>query len=403
MIGMGKNALVIAGGQWQVPIITYLKQNGYHVTVADPYTTSKGVLISDEQIQEDVREKDVILNKINRDLDIVCTDQSDISVETVAYIAEKLSLKGNREDVVVKFSNKYLSRKYAKRVNIPIPSFSEVSNLEEIRAFIKEVGLPLMIKPCDAQSSKGIHKIEEGVTDEELEVYLKDALKYSFIKKAILEQFITGYEITVEGFCAQGKHRVLAISRKKHFKTGIASTLTYPALLPPDIESGVIEADNRYVDNSGLLFGPTHAEYIVNEKTGKFYLVEIACRGGGTLISSDIVKWVSGFDVYDAYLKCLEGNFVDVYENPITQKSAELHFFEFGSGKIQSLEGVEEASKLEGVLMLDFKYKVGDVLKSCEDDRSRQGFVIVLADNPNQLQERIDSVCETLKVKLSHE
>ena len=400
---MKQNALVVAGGQWQVPLIQYLKDNQYNVTVVDPYLTSKGVLIGDDQIQVDVREKELILSKINKRYNVVCTDQSDISVETVAFLAKEMSLNGNDENVVIKFSNKYLSRKYAKSVDVPVPAFTEVSSLSEMKRFIDEVGYPLMLKPCDAQSSKGIHKIDEGTTEEELKLYLEDALKYSFIKKAILEQFVTGYEITVEGYCANGKHRVLTMSKKRHFKTGIASTLTYPAQIPAEIEKQIIEADNKYVDNSGLVFGPTHAEYIVNEETGKFYLVEIACRGGGTLISSDIVKWVSGFDVYDAYLRCLQGKDVDVYEKPITRKSAELHFFDFGSGKISSLNGVKEASKIEGVLMLDFDYNVGDILKSCEDDRSRQGFVIVLAESPKELQERIDKVCRTIKVELTDE
>lgn len=386
-----------------MPLIQYLKDNQYNVTVVDPYLTSKGVLIGDDQIQVDVREKELILSKINKQYNIVCTDQSDISVETVAFLAEKLGLKGNDKNVVTKFSNKYLSRKYAKSVNVPVPVFTEVSSLSEMKRFIDKVGCPLMLKPCDAQSSKGIHKIEEGTSEEQFNLYLQDALKYSFVKKAILEQFVTGYEITVEGYCANGKHRVLTMSKKRHFKTGIASTLTYPAQIPAEIEKQIIEADNRYVDNSGLVFGPTHAEYIVNEETGNFYLVEIACRGGGTLISSDIVKWVSGFDVYDAYLKCLQGKDVDVYENPISRKSAELHFFDFGSGKIVSLDGVKEASKVEGVLMLDFDYRVGDILKPCEDDRSRQGFVIVLAESPGELHERIEKVCSTIKVELSDE
>lgn len=400
---MNKNALVVAGGQWQVPLINYLKEKQYKVTVVDPYLTSKGVLIADDQIQVDVREKEQILSKLSKEYDLVCTDQSDISVETVAYLANELHLKGNKEDVVLKFSNKYLSRKYAESVGVPVPAFTEVSTVGEMNQFIDRVGCPLMLKPCDAQSSKGIHKIDAGVSQEELADYLADALKYSFIKKAILEQFVTGYEITVEGFCAQGKHKVLAISKKKHFKTGIASTLTYPAPLPVDLERRIIEADNRYVNESGLIFGPTHAEYIVNEEKNEFYLVEIACRGGGTLISSDIVKWVSGFDVYDAYLKCLEGKDVDVYTDDITKKSAELHFFDFGSGRIESLEGVDVASKTEGVLTLDFEYKVGDVIKSCEDDRSRQGFVIVFAETHEQLQERIETVCNKIKIKLSNE
>ena len=395
-----KNALVIAGGLWQVPLIEYLKKEKYQATVVDPYDNSKGVLIANRHIKRDVRDRLGILSDLDRKYDFVCTDQSDISVETVAFLSEKLNLNGNKEDVVQKFTNKYLSRQYADSINIPIPAYTEVCTINQIKEFIRKHNCPLMLKPCDSQSSKGIHKINTNVTDTELEVYLEDALSYSQIKKAILEEFIDGYEITVEGFCANGKHRVLAISKKKHFKTGIASSLTYPAPLSEDLERRIVDADNKYVNQSGLSFGPTHAEYIINEQTGKFYLVEIACRGGGTLISSDIVKWVSGFDVYQAYLSCLQGENVDVYGCSLTRKSAELHFFDFGSGKIKTIYGMDEVSGIEGVHKVDFGFKEGDIINSCEDDRSRQGFFIVFADDSDTLKDRVSKVVNTFKVIL---
>ncbi len=46
-----KRALVIAGGQWQVPLITELKSQGYIVTVVDPYNDSLGVLMADNHIK----------------------------------------------------------------------------------------------------------------------------------------------------------------------------------------------------------------------------------------------------------------------------------------------------------------------------------------------------------------
>ena len=185
---MGKNALVVAGGQWQVPLINFLKSNKYKVTVIDPYPTSKGVLIADRHIQEDVRAKDAILTKIDMTYDLVCTDQSDISVDTVAFIAEKLNLRGNRVDVVKRFSNKYISRVYAKDIGVPVPTFAKVTSVNDIKDFVMEVGLPLMLKPCDSQSSKGIHKIDKNTTEKEMSVFLEDSLRYSFIKEVLYEK-----------------------------------------------------------------------------------------------------------------------------------------------------------------------------------------------------------------------
>ena len=395
-----KRALVIAGGQWQVPLIQELKRLGYTVTVVDPYDNSKGGLSADNHIKSDVREKEYILSQIKENYKIVATDQSDVSVETVAFISQKLGVLGNKMDVVRKFSNKYQSRQYAQSIGVPVPVFCEVDSILQIKQFIHLYGGKFIIKPSDAQSSKGIHIIDEETSKEDIAFFLHDALLYSFTRKAILERFVKGYEITVEGFCSNGKHQVFAISKKTHFKTGIASCLTYPGNIPLDIKNKIIDCDNRYVEQSGLLFGPTHAEYIVDEYSGKFWLVEIACRGGGTLISSDIVKWVSGFDIQKAYIQSLEGEVIDVKTIIPKENAAELHFFEFGEGKVVDMRGVEEVKNMEGVLMLDIPIKVGDRISYCVDDRSRQGFVIVVANTKEQLIERLTYINSTIKISL---
>lgn len=401
-----RNALVIAGGMWQRPLVKYLQEGGYSVTVVDPYTTSASVSIAERHIALDVREKEAILEAIQESgirYHLVCTDQSDISVDTVAYLAEKLDLPGNSMEAVERFANKFKCLQYAEKVNMPVPEYCQVSTLAEVKAFLEKQGAPLIIKPCDSQSSKGIHVIDECTTDEEIKQYLADALQYSFIHRCILERFVFGYEITVEGFCADGKHHVTAVSKKRHFKTGIASTLTYPGEVPDALLQRIIEADDRFVENSGLRFGPTHAEYIVNEDQDCFWLVEIACRGGGTLISSDIVKWVSGFDVYDAYLRCLEGNesSIDMHQLQPLHRSAELHFFDFGTGDILHVEGVETVRNMDGVIYADLDcLKVGTHITSCQDDRSRQGFVIVFAKDKEQLATRISAINHTLVVQL---
>lgn len=401
-----RNALVIAGGMWQRPLVQYLQLNGYSVTVVDPYTTSASVLIAEHHVALDVREREAILEAVQKSgirYHLVCTDQSDISVDTVAFLAEKLDLPGNSLETVERFANKYKCLQYAETVNMPVPEFCQVSTLAEVKTFMQKVGAPLIIKPCDSQSSKGIHVIDEHTTDEEIDLFLADALQYSFIHHCILERFVFGYEITVEGFCANGKHHVTAVSKKRHFKTGIASVLTYPGEVSEALLQRISEADDRFVENSGLRFGPTHAEYIVNEEQDCFWLVEIACRGGGTLISSDIVKWVSGFDVYDAYLRCLEGNesSIDMHQLQPLHRSAELHFFDFGTGDILHVEGVDSVRNMEGVIYADLDcLKEGTHITSCQDDRSRQGFVIVFADDKEQLASRISAINNTLVVQL---
>ena len=87
--------MVIAGGAWQCPIVKSAKKMGHFVICSNLYEDSPAFQFADVGIVADVLDKDKNL-EIAREYrpDAVLTEQSDIAVPTVAYIAEQLGLKG---------------------------------------------------------------------------------------------------------------------------------------------------------------------------------------------------------------------------------------------------------------------------------------------------------------------
>ena len=398
-----KNALVVAGGPWQVPIIRFLQKKKYFVFVVDPYASSPGVVMADGHIRADVRDVESIKRLIaGIQLEIVTGDQSDIVVETVAILAQHLGLAGNRLEAVKRFSNKLRSRQYAQEQKIPVPEFIKASNSLEVNAAIAALGLPVIFKPVDSQSSRGIFKVD-NTNVEKIAELTSLTLKESKDKLMLVERFVDGIEVTVEGICSQRKHRTLAISEKKHFRTGIACDLQYPAELPFDVEAAIIRYNDQYVENSGLDFGITHSEYLYDSKTNKIYLIEIACRGGGTLISSDIAKWVSGIDLYEILFNDLIGIPADIKSLAILKRHAWLHFFEFPNGTVNEIKGLEEIAAMPGIRLIRLEFKKGDQIEAAKDDRSRQGFVIILAKSKAELENKLAAVKETLIIRVSTE
>ena len=397
-----KCALVIAGGQWQVPIIQFLKDQGYRVVVADPYEHSPGVRIADGHLKFDV--KDVAgLSKavINDAFSFVVTDQSDISVETVSIISRQLGLPANPLHVVQRFTNKYISREYAKSIQTPIPGFFQVGDIQSLYHAIDVLQLPVILKPVDLQSSRGIFKIDAHNQDNCIE-FFEQCMAVSSKGYILVEQFVAGTELTFEGICSGGIHKTVAISEKRHFRTGIASDLIYPAQLPEDIRLEMIQANDRYVESSGLLFGITHAEYMYDAQSGKFYLIEIACRGGGTLISSHIVPWVSQINVYQILLDSLRGKHTDLSNIVVGSRSAILHFFEFPNGRVTRIQGLDEIRALHGVAQIKLDFEEGSVISSATDDRSRQGFCITFAETRAENEQLLWQVISLLKVEVAH-
>lgn len=392
------NVLVVAGGLWQVPLIKYLKGKGHRVFVADPYLHSPGVQYADEHLSCDVRDYDGLVNLIgDTKFEFITSDQSDISVNTVSKLNSNFNLSGNPLEVTDRFVNKYKMRVLAESLGLPIPKYARIDTPSDLLSFIKNTGFPIILKPADSQSSRGVVKIDSSNIND-IEHLVVNSLKYANCGYLIAEEFVEGREVTVEGFASNYKHRTLAISLKKHFRVGIASELLYPADIPKYIYKELEKLNDLFVENSGLRFGITHAEYMINIDTGRIVLIEIACRGGGSLISSDIVKWVSGVNLYDLYYSCLKGGIINVKGLTVKKRPAILKFFEFAPGTVKSISGIDKLKEIKEIFSFNLAFKPGDSLLPAEDDRSRQGYFIAFANSKIELDTIVSRVNELIQI-----
>lgn len=387
--------MVIAGGSWQCPIIKTAKEMGHYILCSNLYEDSPAFEFADESRVANVLDKEKNL-EIAREYnpDAVLTEQTDIAVPTVAYIAEKMGLKGIGTDVAKRFTNKFLMREYAAQVGIPVPRYKLCHSVDEAAEFVIDNPLSI-IKPIDSQSSRGIHIVR---TKADVERYFDDCVQYSNAEKAILiEEFIDGTEFTVDGIKTASEYVVTAISEKDHYKhnPNVANRLFFTNT-STNYDYDKLRKENKdMIIAMGLPFGLTHTEYKYQD--GKFYLIETAARGGGTKISSDITKLVSGIDSNRLYLNMLTGGSEEIVRNK-HHECVVLGFFDFKPGKIVSITGVDEAISNEWVHDLKLEVNVGDTLGEARDDRSRCGYYILYADSETELNSREEKIKKIVKV-----
>lgn len=404
-----KRLLVIGGGKWQVPICRKVKEMGYELLNSNLYPDSPGFAYADHSLVADVLdiEKNLAFAR-EYGADGVLTDQSDIAVETVARVAEELSLPGIGVKNSRLFTDKYEMKVFCEKYGFPIPKmYGHFNSLEDALTSFRKRGdeKPVIIKPSNSQSSRGVYKIQ---TEEELKNLFDSSLQFSHGEhpSVVMEAYISGTEFTVDGVFLNGKHYTLAISRKRHFahnKT-IASELFFSPD-DPDYDYEALRAQHNAMMNCAALpFGLTHTEY--KEEDGKFYLIEMAARGGGTRLSSDIVPMVSGIDNYALLIRGALGEELPSFENAPRREQhpyAVLRFLDTDrysdpeGRRIQSIEGLEEIRSSEGIIDMDLEVGVGDVLKRAEDDRSRAGFYIAYADTREELRSKMEWVENTIR------
>ncbi|SFO86719.1 ATP-grasp domain-containing protein [Hydrogenimonas thermophila] len=384
---MNKKIMVIGGGKWQIPIIKKAKELGNYVICTNLYKDSLAFKYADKSFVVDVldREKNLeIAYKIKPDG--IITDQSDIAVKTVAYISDQLGLKGVGTDIAELYTNKFRMRKELNVKNLFHPRYKLCESLEDVIEFFNEIQNSIVIKPLSNQSSRGVFKID---SIEKLKEKFDITMSFSINNKILVEEYIGGVELTAEGFKSPDRHYTLAISIKEHYKNlpSVAKSLTYKYKFN-EFDKKTLENIN---DNlfSKLSFGITHVEY--KYYNSKFYLIEAAIRGGGTKISSHIIPVISGVDVNELLIKSVLDEEIYIKKNE-NKNFVILKFFDFKTGKVLKIHGIEYLINNKNIIDFDFEFKEGDFISSPNDDRSRLGYFIAYANSEEELEHIVKNI-----------
>ena len=217
-------------------------------------------------------------------------------------------------------------------------------------------------------------------------------------ESVLLEEYIEGTEFTVDGIMTSCGYFTTAISKKKHFdyNPSIAKELLFSYRDEEYDYEKLAKVNKDIVMGMGLPFGLTHAEY--KYENGEFYLIEIAARGGGTKISSNIVPIMSGVNTNKILVEELLGNHQEIELREKDTRCAVLGFFDFEPGMVECIEGIEEAKRLDGVDDLYLDVYPGQRIGKATDDRSRVGHYILWANSMEELRELEQRVLDIVKV-----
>src|SRR5262245_47388528 len=389
---------VLGGGQWQLPTIRLAKALGYRVLVTDVYTERPGYALADMHEVIDITDFEATLAAARRHrIDGIVCDTTEVGVPTAADIAEQLGLPGIALETARNFTNKLRMRTVTAQAGLNDVRFRQVASPSDLRAAAEAYGFPFVVKPADGQSSRGVHRVDHP---DQLEAAYLDALAASRAQQVLAEEFLPGVEATVEGLCVEGQYFTLGISDKSHFqhRPEVANRLTYPPAFDPATVAEITRLNEAVAKCLGLTTGVTHAEYMV-APDGRVRLVEIAARGGGSFLHSDIAPYLSGIDVPRLYLEYLMGNRVSA--TPAAgSRAANLEFFSFPAGRVRSIAGLDLARALPGVHHIMLEFEVGDVLRPPQDDRSRPGLMLVFGETREDVLRKSRAVHDLISVEV---
>lgn len=387
---------IVGGGFNQIPIVQKAKQMGYCVLVTDMNVNPPCKQYADYYEQINTTNKQATLSCAERyKIDFITTDQTDVAVPTVAYVAEKLQLKGIGYNTALKFTNKYVMRKALEGLlDAYLPEnyyFDQEVNAEEFCGSLPNIS-EYLVKPINSQGSKGV-----AILDQNYKQKITTAFQESVDRGIIIEKYIPGFEFSVESFVINGNVHNLTLTKKYHYDTNpcLDERNTFLGDIDLMLEKKIFNINAKIIKALGLPFGNTHAEYKV--KDGNVYLIEIAARGAGGSISSSIIPFLTGFNPLEALLRTLSGDPFEVKIEDYKKKYAVLKFFNFPHGKVKKV--YVDKNITDNVLVFILNLNEGDNIGPVRDSRDRPGYFIVCGNDREDILRKEKMVESLVRVE----
>ena len=307
---------VIGASHFQLPLIQKAQQMGCEVHAFAWECGDVGEKAADVFHPVSIVETNAIVDACKEvGIDGICTIASDLATVAVCTVADALGLVGNSIACMNVSTNKNLMRKAFASAGDPSPRSVLVHADEQDTFNPATYGLqyPLIVKPTDRSGSRGITKLETPYDADALQSALQAALEQSFAKEALVEEFATGDEFSVEGISWKGEHRILTIARKgttgaPHF---IETAHLQPCGLSNATQLVVREVVTKALDTLGVEYGASHSELKV-ASDGTVRIIEIGARMGGDCIGSHMVQLSTGIDYLGAVVDVALGHEPDL-------------------------------------------------------------------------------------------
>ncbi len=339
-------AFVIAGGLPQIELIKQLKARGITTVLADgnihalakPYAdVFYHIPIFDIEAVKEVAVKEKV--------DFIITVCADQVLLVVAQVSEMLGLPCYLDyQTAQNVSDKLKMKAIFKANDIPTSNYVQLETFDP-DAF-SDLHFPMVVKPVDAYSSKGVRRAENFC---ELEQFYTEAEQISRSGGVIVEEFCEGEEISVDAFVVNGKVKILCVSNSDKIKDEGRFVIfrgRYPVHTSDIVLRKIEETAQKIVDAFGLVDCPLLIQLI--DRGDDISVLEFCARTGGNL-KWLLIKYSCGVDVISAAIDLALGIKPDVDSKPTGNAIVVNDFIYCTPGVFSKLDGFEKL-KEQGLL-----------------------------------------------------
>ena len=390
--------LVLAGGYDQIGLINELKSRGHYVILADYFENPPAKKVADKHYQASTLDEDAIYEIASKEqVELITTACTDQALLTVAKVSERLGLPCyiSYEKGLQVTNKKYMKEKFLK-IGVPTAQCVILKNMDDMRSVFERLTYPMVVKPSDCNSSKGVIKVED---EKELLEAVKNAFSLSRSHLVIVEEFVEGQEVSIDVWVDTEGAKVLSVSETEKIESSKEVFTIYKSKYPVGI-SEVAKEKIQMIANTisqgfELYNCPLLIQAIVDSDDVR--VIEFSARmGGGTKYK--LIEYMASVEIMKAYVNRVLGDEEQIVKPIISKDYIELNYVYATNGVFDKLVNFEELKKSNEIADY-YQYKEsGAIIEKAATSSDRIAGFLLIAKTEDDLKNKRREVLTKLDV-----
>ncbi len=327
----------------------------------------------------------------------------DSATVIAAMASEALGLTYNSSEAALAARNKHRMRQLLRAAGVPSPKFRLYEMNDNPARIAAEVEYPCVVKPLLLSGSRGVMRTDNPdefvVAFQRLGRLLASFQRVPGSTQILVENFMPGFEVALEGLLDRGQLRVLALFDKPDpldgpfFEETIYVT---PSRLPESVQSAIADCTTRAAAALGLKQGPIHAELRVNDAGP--WIVEVAGRSIGGLCSQTL-RFGPDVSLEELILRQAVG--LEMGTLNLGEGARGVMMIPIpAAGLLKGVKGIEAAETVPGIESVEITAKLNYPLVPLPEGESYLGFIFARGSSPDEVETALREAHRRLEFKI---
>jgi formate-dependent phosphoribosylglycinamide formyltransferase (GAR transformylase) len=267
----------------------------------------------------------------------------------LGMVRDRLGIEGMGEAAATRFRDKAVMKDAMRKAGLPCARHRATHTAADVRAFVEEVGLPVILKPRDGAASIGTHRVtSRAELDRALAMFVPE----------MAEELVVGKERSFETASIRGVPRWDSHTRYDPAPLTVLENpwIQWTVIIPREEENSDTQAIRPVAHAAlkalGMHTGISHMEWF-RRADGSVAVSEVGARPPGAQIVT-LNSWAHEVDVYKRWAELVT---LDRWSMPPRKYAVAAAFFR-GQGegsRVVRLHGIEQAQAELGHLVVEAK------------------------------------------------